>query len=205
MLLGLQTHDLCHGLANDELLKSLGLGIPLSDGIAELDHAVSVALLHLGGVLVAGGDVTVGHVHLVLGAVDTAEDDLALSVGNDGGHSVVDLGLAGVAAVEAGDNAHAQLILGLGGGSLSGRGLGGGGFGCGSLSGCGGLRAAACCQSENHAQEQDHADSLFHSSSLSHFIIFFYIQLYCITGDLTAALCLQEPAPGRRPALAVHG
>ena len=184
-LLGLQSHDLVNGLANYKLLKGLGLGVPLSANGADRSHAVVGALLHLGGVLVAGGDKAVGHVHLVLGHIQAAGDDLAVGVGNDSGEGGINLSIAGSGAVKVGDDAHTQRVSGLSAGVLSGS-LGaifGGSLGSGVLSGSlssgRSLGAAAGGKGEHHAQQEDQANSFLHSSSLSHFhFVLYTAELY---------------------------
>ena len=207
-LLGLQSHDLVNGLANYKLLKGLGLGVPLSANGADRSHAVVGALLHLGGVLVAGGDKAVGHVHLVLGHIQAAGDDLAVGVGNDGGEGGINLSIAGSGAVEVGDNAHAQGVSGLSAGILGGSlGVLSGSLGSGVLSGSlgsgilsGSLGAAAGDKCKYHAQQENQTDNLFHCSSLSHFK-FFYTQRMLHISFPAAALCpgasAVRPAPAK--------
>ena len=111
---GLDAFHLSGGLAHNIALKGLCLVVPLSDGVAVGYHAVVIAQLHLGLEGLGSVNGTAGDVHLALGNVQTAGDNLAVLVGDDCGHGGVYLGIVFLGGIGAEVNAHAQFILAAG-------------------------------------------------------------------------------------------
>ncbi len=118
--LGLDAGYLIGGLADAVGFEVLGLLAPLKSGVGVLDHVVVVAQLTLGEEGLRGVNGTAGDVHLVLRAVDAAEHDLAVRVGNNCGDGRVDLRVVIGRGISADNDAHAELVFSLGGAAAGG-------------------------------------------------------------------------------------
>ena len=114
---GLHGADLIGGHADGVVSKSLGLGVPLGNGVAVLDHVVVVTELTLGSGVVLADDLALGaHGDLGLDGVGQSGENLAVGADSSGAelgvhldHGVAVFGISsGHGLGGVGDGGHAQ-------------------------------------------------------------------------------------------------
>ena len=147
--LGFQSGNFSSGLANNIVFESSGLNVPFLHGAtfhvgsAVLSHVVVFLQFELGLEGLFSFHSAFSNVHLVLGNVNTAGNDLAVSVSDDGSNGSVNLSVTGFGGGGGDHNAHAQLVL------IFGH--------------SGSLFAAASDQRQDQADQKSDRNKLFHS------------------------------------------